>query len=156
MTRRKHKCEKAGEGRTSATLAGKAAAARDRRTRQVCVARILEEGFGGLDQCRPSAWSRRAYWMLAGLIYERLAVDQESLTTAEVVALAKALAERERSQRGTSHRNAGGGSKRGSRAADETGRLARFARMIRDIYGVKAPSERRSAFTSEKRGETAT
>lgn len=156
MTRRKPKCEKACEGRTSATPTGEAAAARDRRTRQVCVARILEEGFGGLDRCRPTAWSRRAYWMLAGLIYERLAVDQESLTTAEVVALAKALAERERSQRGTSRKNAGSGSKRGSRAADASGREARFARMIRDIYGVKAPSERRPALTSEKRGETAT
>ncbi len=156
MTRRKHKSAKTCDDRTSATPAGDAAAARDRRTRQVCVARILEEGFGGLDQCRPSAWSRRAYWMLAGLIYERLAVDQESLTTAEVVALAKALAERERSQRGSSRKAAGSGSKRGSRAADETDREARFARMIRDIYGVKAPSERRLASASEKRGETAT
>ena len=66
------------------------------RERQASVASILDGLFGGLADCAPELWERRAYLMLVGLVYERLAVDEDEMPTEELVKLAKVLAENRR------------------------------------------------------------
>lgn len=65
----------------------------DFRQRQVSVAAILDETFGELAKCDPDLWERRAYLMLIGLVYEKLATCESTLPTDELISLAKALAE---------------------------------------------------------------
>ena len=66
------------------------------RRRQASVAEIIDRIFGELAQCNPDLWERRAYLLLVGLVYERLATDDEEISTDELVRLAKALAENRR------------------------------------------------------------
>jgi|GEM_PF-1793613 len=68
------------------------------RHRQNSVAAILDSLFGPLAQCRPELWGRRAYCMLVGMIYERLAACEHEIENDELVALAKILAENRRSE----------------------------------------------------------
>lgn len=105
------------------------------RRRQVSIAKLLEEMLGPLQRARPRAWPERAYWMLAGLIYERLADLGSEVNTDELVALAKALAEhrridpKARSERKAKPRRAKGAKlQNGARAA------------IREVYGLEWPA----------------
>lgn len=66
------------------------------RARQTSVASILDATFGKLAQCSPDLWGYRAYLMLIGLVYDRLASNEEDISTAELVALAKVIAENRR------------------------------------------------------------
>lgn len=66
------------------------------RRRQASVAAILERTFGATAQCKPELWERRAYLMLIGLVYERLSTGEEDISTDDLVALAKVLAEHRR------------------------------------------------------------
>ena len=114
----------------------------DRRTRQAYVAEILQATFGDLAHCNPELWDRRAYLMLVGLVYERLAVGEEEISTEEVVALAKVLSE---SRRIALKANEAG------RAGDESGKNNgrrgplpnRFAEVVRQVYGTnfQSPAE---------------
>jgi hypothetical protein len=66
------------------------------RRRQASVAAILDGTFGRLAESHPDLWERRAYLMLMGTVYERLAAGPEDIPTDELIALAKALAENRR------------------------------------------------------------
>lgn len=66
------------------------------RRRQASVAAILDRTFGRMAKCNPELWERRAYLMLIGTVYERLAAGPEDIPTDELIALAKALAENRR------------------------------------------------------------
>lgn len=114
------------------------------RRRQASVASILDATFGPMATCGPDLWDRRAYLMLVGLVYERLALSEEELPTAELVALAKVLAEgrrvdlklRERADAPVS----------GEPRATSGGALPeRFADIVRNVYGADfhAPDEAR-------------
>ena len=65
---------------------------KNHRRRQASVAAILDRIFGPMAKSNPHLWDRRAYLMLVGLVYERLA-GSEDIPTDELVALAKVLAE---------------------------------------------------------------
>lgn len=129
-------------GRRSATKTA------DFRRRQVSVAAILDETFGELAKCDPDLWERRAYLMLIGLVYEKLATcEEEELATDELIALAKALAENRRANaKPTSARPADAktGSADGRKLDDTddnhappTGELPqRFAHAVRQVYGI--------------------
>ena len=105
------------------------------RRRQRSIGAILESLFGNPDRWRPNVWGRRAYWMIAGLIYERLAMVESEIDTDELIGLAKILAENrklellERESRGSKRR-------KHIRAKGDivSGKLAR---AIRDIYGME-------------------
>ncbi len=66
------------------------------RRRQVSVAEILEKTFGLFAESKPELWERRAYLMLVGQVYERLATNEDELSTDELIKLGKALAENRR------------------------------------------------------------
>lgn len=69
---------------------------RTHRRRQASVAMILDKTFGELAESDAQLWDHRAYLMLVGLVYERLATNEKELSTDELVALAKILAENRR------------------------------------------------------------
>jgi hypothetical protein len=66
--------------------------------RQASVAAILDQTFGQLANCNPELWDRRAYLMLVGLVYERLATNEDEISNDELVTLAKILAENRRAE----------------------------------------------------------
>ncbi len=108
---------------------------RAHRRRQASVASILDATFGHLADCNPDLWERRAYLMLLGLVYERLATNEEELATDELVALAKVLAE---------HRRIDARAGAGDRKDDSEGTARRtdgklpdhFADVVRQVYGA--------------------
>ena len=69
---------------------------RRHRRRQASVASILDTVFGKLGECNPNLWGYRAYLMLLGLVYERLATNEDEIPTSELVSLAKIIAENRR------------------------------------------------------------
>lgn len=105
---------------------------REHRQRQVCVASILDSTFGKLSECDADLWGHRAYLMLIGLVYERLAADEDDMPTDELVALAKIIAENRRVE--LSLRKVGedtGAAKTcGGRLPDS------FGDIVRQVYGT--------------------
>lgn len=105
------------------------------RRRQASVAAILDETFGQLARCSPDLWERRAYLMLVGLVYERLATNEVEISTDELIALAKVLAENRRAEARVSQTQR-------AQTAEETsdpctGELPdRFTDVVRQIYGT--------------------
>lgn len=105
------------------------------RQRQASVAAILDQTFGRLAQCSPDLWERRAYLMLVGLVYDRLATNEEEISTDELIALAKVLAENRRAEARMSEAHR-------AQTADETsesrpGELPdRFGDVVRQVYGT--------------------
>lgn len=111
---------------------------RDHRRRQASIASILDSTFGRLAECSPDLWERRAYLLLVGLTYERLAADEGTLATEELVTLANVLAKL-RVGAGGGHTNgkARSSPRGGSRGDGGTGRLPkRFAEVVREVYGA--------------------
>lgn len=108
---------------------------RAHRRRQASVASILDAAFGHLADCNPDLWERRAYLMLLGLVYERLATNEEELATDELVALAKVLAEHRRieARAGTSDQK--DDSEAPARRTDEQ-LPDHFADVVRQVYGA--------------------
>jgi hypothetical protein len=108
---------------------------RAHRRRQASVASILDATFGRLGDCDPALWERRAYLMLVGLVYERLATNEEELATEELVSLAKVLAEHRRIDA-----RAGVGDSREHSSTDRKpgeGELPEhFADLVRQVYGT--------------------
>lgn len=121
------------------------------RQRQASIASILDTTFGELSTCNPDLWDRRAYLMLVGTVYERLSTSEE-LSTNDLVALAKALAE---SKRAETRRSATGLPEATQETLDQTGTPSNgelpphFARVVRQVYGTNfhAPNEREHAQT---------
>ena len=108
---------------------------RTHRRRQASVATILDKTFGKLAESDAQLWDHRAYLMLVGLVYERLATNEQELSTDELVALAKILAE---------NRRAEARRPQGKQTADKDeppttndGPLPKpFADAVREVYGL--------------------
>ncbi len=71
---------------------------RKHHRRQASVAAILDQTLGHFAKSDPRLWERRAYLMLVGLVYERLATNDEEISTDDLVTLAKVLAENRRAE----------------------------------------------------------
>ena len=105
------------------------------RRRQASVAEILEGMFGQLAKCSPSLWAHRAYLMLVGLVYERLASNEAEIPTDELIALAKILAENRRAEARLSEH--GRPDKPTERSTPATDALPEnFADIVRQVYGT--------------------
>ncbi len=105
------------------------------RKRQASVASILDATFGHLEDCKPELWDRRAYWMLVGLVYERIATNESEIPTDELVTLAKILAESRRIEvkiRETS----GASTTREEDVATDGPIPERLADIVRQVYGT--------------------
>ena len=108
---------------------------RAHRRRQASVAALLDQTFGQWAECNPDLWERRAYLMLVGLVYERLATNEKELPTEELVTLAKILAENRRadSRVRDNHR----AQKTDGASSPGTGELPdRFGDIVRQVYGT--------------------
>ncbi len=121
----------AGVSTVNPTLEGPALVAF--RQRQASVAAILDETFGRLAESDPELWERRAYLMLMGTVYERLAGGSADIPTDELIALAKALAENRRVEaRSRDEKN-----ESASPTTPTNGVLPdRFGDIVRQIYGT--------------------
>jgi len=98
------------------------------RQRQASVTAIIEKTFGTLGDEQPALWERRAYLMLVGMVYERLAIHEDELPTAELVALAKILAESRRAQN------------QKQEALEPAPLLEeQVETAVREVYGVQSP-----------------
>ncbi|MHC4697715.1 MAG: hypothetical protein ACYTFA_13335 [Planctomycetota bacterium] len=108
---------------------------RAHRLRQASIASILDSTFGPLAECDPELWDRRAYLMLVGMVYDRLACAEDELPAKELVALAKGLAEARRAEeRARDHDRS---SESRDSAAQPTGPLPEnFADIVRQVYGT--------------------
>jgi hypothetical protein len=108
---------------------------RNHRVRQASVASILDKTFGKLAECAPDLWAHRAYLMLVGVVYERLAINEEDVSTEELVALAKVVAENRRLEvrlREMDKPEADNG-----RASPRKGALPdHFGDIVRRVYGT--------------------
>jgi hypothetical protein len=112
------------------------------RRRQESVAAILDQTFGQLPKCSPDLWERWAYLMLVGLLYERLATNEAELSTDELVALSKALAENRRAEARLrdNHRPKEAA---GDATAPSHKLPSQFADIVRQVYGTnfQAPTD---------------
>ena len=112
------------------------------RRRQASVASILDAAFGRLTDCNPDLWERRAYLMLVGLVYERLA-NEDEVPIDELVALAKVLAEHRRVDARTRvcERQDNGQDNGRDKSPRPNGELpARLADVVRQVYGTNFQS----------------
>lgn len=108
---------------------------REHRRRQASIASILDVTFGMMADCSPDLWGRRAYLMLVGLVYERLAAGHDEVPTEEIVALAKVLAENRRVE--VRLQEMEGRKQTESKPEPGSGRLpARFGEIVREVYGT--------------------
>ena len=102
--------------------------------RQASVAAILDQTFGQLAKCNPELWDRRAYLMLVGLVYERLATNEHEISNDDLVTLAKILAENRRVQ---ARLDSTPYPPSDEPAAGAACRLPdRFADIVRQVYGT--------------------
>lgn len=109
------------------------------RARQVSIAAILDSMFGRFAECDPTLWDRRAYHLLVGLLYERLATGSDEVGTDELVKLAKALSEvrRAMSNAPVAEASTGGADGKDSlEKAEPSGLPPRLARAVRMVYGM--------------------
>lgn len=104
------------------------------RLRQASVASILDQLFGPFGASDPKLWERRAYLLLVGSVYERLAADAD-LSTDELVKLARVLAEHRRSKSPSKSGDSESLSS-GAQGAGDGPLPDRFAEMVRDLYGT--------------------
>lgn len=112
---------------------------RDHRRRQASIAEILEQTFGQFAQSDPALWDRRAYLMLVGLVYERLASPDDELTTNELVALAKVLAQNRHAEARVRNRDVAGDDAAGDEDSRSRGNgelPERFRDIVRQVYGT--------------------
>lgn len=120
---------------------------RAHRQRQASISAILDQTFGRFAESDPSLWDRRAYLMLVGIVYERLATNETDVSTEELIALAKLLAESRRADnqaRGTPVEGPTTERQSGASASDN-GRLPdSFGDVVRQIYGTNVPPPNRS------------
>ena len=117
---------------------------RDHRRRQASVGAILDETFGRFAESDPALWDRRAYLMLVGIAYERLALDELEIPTDELISLAKLLAESRRAD--TQARGQDGKTQHGATVTESKELSANndrlpdaFGDVIRQIYGTRIP-----------------
>ncbi len=132
-----------GEGRSGSNSKAQAEGPKDgwseqvraHRRRQASVGTILDQTFGHLAKCGPELWERRAYLMLIGMVYERLATNEDEISTEDLVALAKILAENRRAE--ARPRVLAQPPEAGTSSTDRAGELPeRFADVVRQVYGI--------------------
>ena len=100
--------------------------------------------FGQFAESSPELWDRRAYLMLVGLVYERLATNEAELSTADLVALSKVLAENRRAEAQSRKQTvADDGSQDSASPSDEL--PEHFAETVRQVYGTNFQMPDRSA-----------
>ena len=105
------------------------------RRRQASVAAVLDQTFGRLAKSSPELWERRAYLMLVGLVYERLATNENEIPSEELIALAKVLAENRRAEARVLENYR----LKDATASESppTGELPdHFAELVRQVYGT--------------------
>lgn len=135
------------------TAGSGAAALESRRMRQASVAAVLDNLFGPFGDMSPELWDRRAYLLLVGSVYERLATDEE-VSTDELVKLARVLAEHRRLTAAAAQRLDQTPDE--PPTTDRNGRLPdRFAELIRDVYGTQVEAETAAPMTQEETGDGA-
>ncbi len=107
----------------------------DHRLRQMSVATILDRTLGTATRCDPDLWERKAYLLLIGIVYERLATNEHEIPTDELVKLAKALAENRRAEA----RRCGASTGRDATDPPPTDQPmpSDVADMVRHLYGVE-------------------
>lgn len=105
------------------------------RRRQASVSAILSETFGRFAESSPDLWDRRAYLMLVGLVYERLATNEDELSTKELVTLSKVLAESRRAE-AQSHKRALGDEDSRDNTSPSDELPEHFAETVRQVYGT--------------------
>ncbi len=152
---RKSVAEKMGRTRSAVAPAPpEAEAVASHRLRQASVAAILDQLFGPFGVSDPKLWERRAYLLLVGSVYERLAMDAE-LGTDELVKLARVLSESRRSKSSKASSGSADGDTAMSASRDRgNGRLPdRFADMVRDLYGASVGDDQESTTTDTLRKE---
>lgn len=140
-TRKKTPATGSGRSQRGPAAEPTAAAVNSHRARQATVATILEQVFGAFADMKPHLWERRAYLLLVGSVYERLATNDE-VTTDELVKLARVLAEHRRLKA-----SAGEDTDTGDREdTPGNGRLPNgLADAVRDLYGTAAESDNEEA-----------
>lgn len=129
---------------------------RAHRRRQASVATILDTAFGRLADCNPDLWERRAYLLLVGMVYERLALDEEEIPTDELVKLAKVLAENRRIEaqaRQAADRDGGGPADPHDEEKTPDGQLPEsVADAVRQVYGTNFNPPRTGAHAPDTAG----
>ena len=104
------------------------------RKRQGSVATILNRTFGRFAKSNPDLWERRAYLMLVGVMYQWLAANEKEVSTEELVALSKMLAEQRRAE-AQSRDNAE--PQTGPESVGAEGELPEdFGQAVKQIYGT--------------------
>jgi hypothetical protein len=106
------------------------------RAQQAAIAEVMHGLFGPPTKCHPELWDRRAYLMLAGLVYERLASRTRAVSTAELVSLARMLAENRRADATTARRTDSTTPPKPERGESSPPDPSRFAELVRQVYGV--------------------
>lgn len=104
----------------------------DHRRRQQSIAQILDHMFGELAGCKSQLWDQRAYLLIVGMVYERLALKEGEISMKELAALARILAEQRRSR-------SPGGKRRGGRSAGRSGKSTlpeSFGEVVQQVYGT--------------------
>ena len=127
---------------------------REFRRRQASIASILESCFGDAATCKPELWERRAYLMVIGLVYERLAACEDDLPTGELATLAKVLVD--------ARRALGERSKESEKvvqpaeATQPPGELPEpFCEAVRRVYGTNLGSSTETADSSDSESAVA-
>ena len=105
------------------------------RRRQASVGAILSETFGRFAESSPDLWDRRAYLMLVGIVYERLATNEDELSTEELVTLSKILAESRRAE-AQSHKRAPDDEDSRDNTSPSDELPEHFAETVRQVYGT--------------------
>jgi len=106
----------------------------DFRKRQESVAQIIHGMFGPLAKCKPELWGRRAYLMLVGLVYEKLATNEKVISTDELIALGKVLAANKRADARAGEAKQDG---QDSTPRPADGQLPKnFDDIVRQVYGT--------------------
>ncbi len=114
------------------------------RRRQVSVAEILDNTFGRFAESKPELWEHRAYLMLVGQVYERLATSEDELSTDELIKLGKALAENRRVDARV--RDDADGKTEDDNCSVKPGEMPEsLAKSVRQIYGTDLAPIVRSA-----------
>ncbi len=114
------------------------------RRRQASVGAILNETFGRFAESSPNLWDRRAYLMLVGIVYERLATNEDELSTEDLVTLSKVLAESRRAEAQSRKRALGDEDSRDNTSpSDEL--PEHFADTVRQVYGTNFQMPERTA-----------
>jgi hypothetical protein len=102
------------------------------RERQESLKKILDRTFGPEGKKNPNLWEKRAYLMLVGLLYERLATNENEVSTEELTALSKMLAEQRRAEA-----QSRGSSEKEAQAVGAGGELPEdFGEVVKQIYGT--------------------